>query len=522
MKFEFIKDREVFKLIQAERQEFNLLKDHLTRHVKDYIHMPRYRYGGWDGRLSHFDKGEIPMGLWREMAILCQNRDYTLEIENKKHFPFDKSITQESVDKFCDEFYAGYTNKEGDVFNPYDHQRIGTFKILQNRYCLIEVATSGGKSLIFGTTAFFIRKMVNPNAKFLLIVPTITLVRQFYNDLNDYNTEFGKRAPQLDICVQEVFSGTGKNAPRISHKDRSPDIVVSTYHSLANKPPEFFKQFYGVVADEAHTADANTVKAELESTRGHAFIRYGMTGTLPAEDTYEFISLQALMGPLVHVVPAKELIEKGIITPMHIKILTLIHDDKEFADNLRIIKRSGRGKECYELEKKYTQESKKRTDFILKFISSVKKNTLILFVNISYGKALFNKAKGNLADKDFYYIDGTIQTNRRDYIIDQMSKTDGNPKVLIASYKTLSTGVSIKALFNVLLVDSTKSETTIIQTIGRLLRLHKEKKKAYIFEITDIFEDVEKPQNTLYKHSLERRKHYDKREYPWEEMRIYL
>jgi superfamily II DNA or RNA helicase len=518
MKLSFLKDKEIFKIVDAERQEFNLLKDHFTRHVEGYYHKSSYKYGGWDGKRSYFERGEIPMGLWKELYGVCQNRGFELEIENRKEFPFDRKIKEEDVNNFCDAFYKGYTTKDGDVFNPYDHQRVGVFKILQNRYCLIEVATSGGKSLIFGTTAFYIRKMINPEAKFLLIVPTKTLVKQFYNDLIGYNTNFDKSEPQLDICIQEMMSGK----PRISHEGRSPDIIVSTYHSLAKKTPEFFKQFYCVVSDEAHTADAVTVKNELEATRGSAHIRYGMTGTLPAEDTYEFLSLQALMGPLVHVVPASELIEKGIITPMHIKILTMVHNDKEFGDNLKIIRKSGRGRECYELEKKYTQESKLRTDFIFKFLNGMKKNTLVLFVNISYGKSLYKKGKDNIVGKDFYYIDGTISGDRRQYIIEQMNITDGNPKILIASYKTLSTGVSINALFNILLVDSTKSEFTIIQSIGRMLRKHKEKNKAYIFEMTDIYEDIPKPQNILYKHSLERRGHYDKRQYPWEEIRINL
>ena len=522
MKFAFIKETEVLQLVQAERQEFNLLKDHLTRYVDGYMHKTRYKYGGWDGKLTYFDKGRIPMGLWREVVEFCQRKDYEIEIENKKDFPVNRTIKAEDITEFCKSFYDGYTTPEGDEFMPYDHQEIGVFKILKNRYCLIEVATSGGKSLIFGTIAFYILKHLNPDAKLLLIVPTKTLVNQFYDDLIDYNTDFRKREPQLDICINEMLSGTGKNKARKTHEDRDPDIIVSTYHSLAKKPKEYFEQFYAVASDEAHTADAMTVKNELNNTIGSAYYRFGMTGTLPEDTTYEFLSLQALMGPLVHVVPASELIEKGIITPMHIKVLTMNHNDPEFAGILKSLKKTGRGKEAYELEKKYTQESKKRNDFILNFISNVKKNTLVLFVNRTYGKTLYTKAKNNIEKKDFYYIDGTVPGDKREYIKQQMNITEGNPKVLIASYKTLSTGVSIKALFNVLLIDSTKSEFTIIQSIGRLLRKHKEKKLAYIFEMTDIFEDVEKPKNTLYDHSVTRRKHYDKRLYPWDEIRINL
>ena len=102
-----------------------------------------------------------------------------------------------------------------------------------------------------------------------------------------------------------------------------------------------------------------------------------------------------------------------------------------------------------------------------------------------------------------------------------MEETDGKVKVLIASFGTLSTGVSIKSITNVIFTDSFKSEQIIIQSIGRALRLHTDKKMANIFDIVDIF-DPNDMFNTLYKHYLERRGFYDKRKYPYKEIRINL
>jgi len=56
-----------------------------------------------------------------------------------------------------------------------------------------------------------------------------------------------------------------------------------------------------------------------------------------------------------------------------------------------------------------------------------------------------------------------------------MELTDGNPKILIASFGTLSTGVSIKAIKNMIFADSFKSDVIVRQSIGRALRLHKDK-----------------------------------------------
>jgi type I site-specific restriction endonuclease len=101
------------------------------------------------------------------------------------------------------------------------------------------------------------------------------------------------------------------------------------------------------------------------------------------------------------------------------------------------------------------------------------------------------------------------------------TRKEGLPKVLIASYGTLSTGVSIKAIFNVIFTDSFKSEQIIIQSIGRSLRLHDDKKTAVIFDIVDVFRP-NNPRNTLYKHFLEREGFYKKREYPYKIIKVNL
>jgi superfamily II DNA or RNA helicase len=86
---------------------------------------------------------------------------------------------------------------------------------------------------------------------------------------------------------------------------------------------------------------------------------------------------------------------------------------------------------------------------------------------------------------------------------------------------TLSTGVSINAIFNVIFADSFKSEQIIIQSIGRALRKHSEKKVATIFDIVDVF-DPSDMNNILYRHFLEREKFYKKREYPYKVIKMNL
>lgn len=81
--------------------------------------------------------------------------------------------------------------------------------------------------------------------------------------------------------------------------------------------------------------------------------------------------------------------------------------------------------------------------------------------------------------------------------------------------------MSINAIFNVIFADSFKSEQIIIQSIGRSLRLHSEKKKAMIFDLVDVF-NPNNLNNILYRHFREREKFYIKRKYPYKIIKINL
>jgi superfamily II DNA or RNA helicase len=167
------------------------------------------------------------------------------------------------------------------------------------------------------------------------------------------------------------------------------------------------------------------------------------------------------------------------------------------------------------------QASEKRLDFIKKLVDKCQDNTLVLFHNIDYGTRIFEKLSKELPDKEFFYIDGEVGGKRREEIKKQMEITNDKVKILVASFGTLSTGVSITAIFNVVFADSFKSEQIIIQSIGRALRKHQQKKVATIFDLVDVF-DGTKMNNILYRHFIERQKFYLARNYPFTTIKLNL
>lgn len=519
MKFKLNQDNTKLILIESTKGEFNQLKLYLTRKVHNYRFMKRYKLGVWSGDIDYFKDGFIDFGLWQEVYQCCKTYGYKFIIENQDQFPINKNISKEKLQDFIENFYKDHKTSDGKPFIPYEHQIEAIFQLLKYQFGIVEIATAGGKSLVFGTLLFYYLININPDAKILLIVPNISLVTQFYNDLGDYNYGFkNENLTPCDIRIDEVMS----DKPRKYRNDeKKPNVYIGTYQSLEKYPKEWFKQFEVVAADEAHTAKAQTLINILTKTFGSSKIRFGMSGTYPSPSSVEILTIQSLLGPKLINISAKQLMDKGLISNVKIKAILLHHDNHKFAEAVYNIKKRGDGQKAWLLEKEYVANSAKRKTFIKNLVDKFTTNSLILFHNIEYGTELFNFLKDNCQNKDVFYIDGETPVEKRDYIKNKMEDTSGNPKILVASFGTTSTGVNIKAITNIIFAQGFKSDQVIRQSIGRGLRLHSEKNKLIVFDIVDIFHDSFK--TTLWKQYESRRDDiYKKQKYPFDELKIKL
>jgi superfamily II DNA or RNA helicase len=587
MKFEFVKDKEILKIVEAEKLELQQLKLWLNRYVKGYLFDPRFKRNIWDGKetLYNKDSSSVAMGLWKECINSCNQIGAKFEIVNKKDFPINREVTLESVTEFCKDFFKDHLTKDADgnwiPFMPYDYQIDTAYKILKNRYCTTEVATSGGKSLILSIVFMYIQKYFNPDVKMLFIVPSISLVTQFYDDIYsyyygeqnvekgvfDYQIEFElangeryeispndevtvltTRNKELDKFAYEVkendliyINGSFFPLSRIIHikknsdlrivelmsdKPRNymgegaPNVYIGCYQTLIKYPPEYFKQFYCVAIDEAHKCTGHSIKTIAEHTFGNATYRFGVSGTFPKDESYEILLVQYVTGAKVAKITAKTLMDKGRITPVQIFSLLLNHNEKELNKKLKQAKTKDNGTQILNYEKKWVQDSEKRINFIDNLIRhKCNDNTMILFHNIEYGKKIYEKLKEN-EDIEVYYIAGEINATERNEIIKEMKKTN-KKKVLVSSFGTTATGLSISAIYNLILADSFKSDSLITQAIGRVLRKFKGKEIATVYDLVDIL-DIEAKNNMLFRQYIERTKIYDERQYPYKEINIVL
>lgn len=535
VKFTYIPETEKIHCEFEERYEYLALNKWFARRREGFQFDPRFKLKLWDGYTRGFDResDQIDLGLWKEAVKMCQELGYPFQFTNKSEWPLNRDIKKSEAIEWMQEWIKGMGMSERD------YQLRVASNILKDRYCNASVATSGGKTFIYSLFLFWCLTHGHKGKKFLLVVPSKTLVTQFYNDIIKYS------AGRIDLNIQEIY---GEN-PRITDPSREPDLVIATFQSLAGEKPvskqdskrpertikkikkypkEWFKQFWAVTGDEGHKQLSKSYQYIMKASKGYAYYRWGMSGSFPKEDSEEMMRIMQVTGPVCDQVKARELMDKGYITKVKIKGIIINWNDYEFAERLEIIAKQDK-KVCYDLECAKIQESEQRIKIIKKIVTESNHNVLVLFHNTEYGQKLYQELSKDQT-RIYHYIDGSISNKKRAPILTDMEQTSPN-RILIASFGTLSTGVSIDSITGVIFTQSFKKEQIIIQSIGRALRLHKDKALAYIFDLVDRFNinpDRAKKEgkwqfkNVLFGHWVKRAKIYEDEEYPASTIEINL
>jgi superfamily II DNA or RNA helicase len=173
-------------------------------------------------------------------------------------------------------------------------------------------------------------------------------------------------------------------------------------------------------------------------------------------------------------------------------------------------------KNLFFLEQNFINQSEKRLDFITKVINKCANNSLVLFHKVDYGNQIYNKLK-KTSDRKVYYVDGGVSSELREDFKARMEK--GDDVIIVASYGTFSTGISIKNIHTIFFTESFKSEVIIRQSIGRGLRKHHSKDTVKIYDFIDDLRwgsGSGEWLNYVYRHGMERRKIYKEEKFPFE------
>ena len=491
MKLHIDESGEYLVIDECTQVEYDQLCLSYNKDVKNARFAPNYKSGAWDGKINFMKGKYLPATSYQYLFSLCNDYGFSCEIEGLDKL-YDNNFDEDEFTDWVTDFFKDAPKK------PRYYQISAAATILKYRRCMIQIATGGGKTYI--AFMVFAWLLTHRNVKkIMMVVPKVDLVLQPTADFNEYNN--GK----LDIKIQQIFSGC-KVTP-------DANIYIGTYQSLCKECQSFFNQFDMVLTDEVHLACSSSQIKIMDMCKFP--YRIGLSGTIPATKYADGLTLVSNFGPILVDIKAKQLQEEGYISNCKITQVRLDYTSDNQKENFKNAKKMlvkvGKGKDMFQLENKYVNESEKRFYIITKLISNTKQNTMVLFKDIDYGKKIFQWLKEN-TNKMIYYIDGQIDKKVREEIRKRMEIRDD--VILVASFGTSSTGISIDRIFNIFFVSSYKSISTVLQSIGRGLRKNDKIGKDFV-NIYDISDDL---YSGCYEmgHARERIKMYEGQGFPFE------
>lgn len=343
-----------------------------------------------------------------------------------------------------------------------DYQAEAVRAALRHRFGTFVMGTGAGKTL---TIAYIVHNLLKSGAvkRCLILVPDNGLVTQFRDELLD---QYG--VPYKLALFYDKFNTVDPDA----------QITVANRPLFLSRFDENRKFFVeGVdclMVDEAHSIKrGNKVSKCIEKMR--APYRFGFTGTL-AEAREDRLKNLGTLGPVRYEITSKELRDEGFLADVTVHMVRLRYGE-HFAMHR------------YQEEIEFLQLYIPRNTFLTRLAFKLKNNTLVLVNFLKHGfelERLFNEQNMFLAEsqrKRVYFIRGEVENDVRDEIKRLMEREDN--VVCIAITKIFSTGINIKNLHHVVLAAGGKSSVTVVQSIGRGLRLHPNKRELNIWDISD-------------------------------------
>tara|TARA_R110002020_G_scaffold262737_2_gene477173 strand:+ start:3129 stop:4592 length:1464 start_codon:yes stop_codon:yes gene_type:complete len=427
---------------------FNEIREHFSV-VNDAAKFARFR-GGWASARKYAitPAGRFSVGLYDEIQKFITE-------------------TQSDVSVVCTETFTEMIRPHINISDISDlnlqlrkYQRDIVKRCINNGRGTVVLATAGGKTL---TIATLLQSMFdsNKNFKCALIVPDLGLVNQTYGDFDEYGVTFN------------FSKWTGKN-----EIDLSANVIICNLGILQSSKSniEWLKHVDVCVVDEVHKLrQSNKVNKLFKLI--HTSNRFGFTGTMP-EELIDQWNIIGKIGPIIYEKNSAALRDENYISDVRVQVLRLnyIGEPKYPVD---ITSPSER----YRVEMEFLMFNNFRNNIITSLCRQLDRNALIMVDYIEHGKHLQRVLQRNCPDKKIYFIRGEVAVEDRERVKKIMEVEDD--VIVVAISKIFSTGINIKNLHYIVFGSGGKAKIKTIQSIGRGLRLHKNKAKLIIFDIGD-------------------------------------
>lgn len=420
----------------------------------------RKRYGRFlpDRMYAITPTGRFEPGLYFEIRKYLTNNNYTGEVKT------DETLFNVIKPSHCWENNPQFSKDIIPLALPLrDYQEEIVKKAFNIGRGTIVLATAGGKTLTAASLLTKIFLLHGSKFKCLYIVPDLGLVEQTYSDFKAYNVPFSMR------------KWTG-NCP---YENDDSNIVIANLGILQSKNTDlsWIQNVDALIVDEVHKIrKGNEVNKIIKLIKTP--VRFGFTGTMP-ENLMDQWNIIGKIGPVIYEKNSYELRLENFISNVQVQILKLIYKEDPFKD---VVISSAN---LFREEQRFLMRSTFRNSVISKLACKLTNNTLILVDFIEHGENLYKAIKEMCPNKQCYFIRGEVEVAEREKIRKLIE--DHTDVVVVAITKIFSTGINIKNLHYIIFACGGKAKIKIVQSIGRGLRLHKDKDKLIIFDVADDF-----------------------------------
>lgn len=351
---------------------------------------------------------------------------------------------------------AGKPNLPGIIFRPDQRKVFRAVRRYQRGKILMP--TGSGKTIVaLGIVSMF------SQCRILFLCHTEPLIEQTKEEFEKYF--------KSNICI--IGGGYKTNWSKIHNLKKI--FVLSTIQSFAKIPVEKYIDFFDItIIDEVHHLN------NLGSQYGKTMLsnlsprRYGLTATEPTQQK-EILINEGLLGPTIAELTVQEGIKMGIIAKPIIKLIPV-----SYQQEIKI--------QC----SKYTDfyrygivENKARNSLIVKEVKrglKKKETVLIIIERTDHGYILQKMLKYRLNNIDIPFVHGGTDKETRLKAKEHLEER--KLKVVICS-KVWKEGINIPSLNCIINACGYKEEKGVIQSIGRGLRIAKNKKTVMLIDFLD-------------------------------------
>lgn len=276
----------------------------------NYKFIPKVRNKQWDGKIPVYDMYEHTIYKGLLIEVLSWAKNNRIQVLNKVDIEYKCSSKEKLISWITNNLNIPFTLRY------YQYQAI--YDLMRYRRLLASSVPGSGKSAMMYVIS---ELMQRSNKKTLIIVPTIDLVEQLYDNYkHDYNMK------NIEELVQKI---------NMNYKEKNfvKPIVISTWQSLQYKDPKDFEVFDCLLGDEADVSkDKKSVYRRIVLGCSNALYIMGLTGTLPPNIYVGWYDLVGLFGRTIKYIDEVEMREKQWSSVVTVKPIKLNYTKKQKID----------------------------------------------------------------------------------------------------------------------------------------------------------------------------------------------